>query len=157
MEKSVQKSEGIPSGMLIGEVCRRIGCTARTIRHYEDEGLLTPLAVTPGGRKLYGDDVVAIVRLAQVLQRIGYSIKDIRSILALAHSPKTQDRQLTLKLRRMLSDSAGRIDGEIEILQTAKGKIASLLEKTHKCDGCHASDCAPCGKLKDLRTLGLLA
>ena len=157
MEKSIQKNGAIPSGMLIGEACREIGCTARTIRHYEDEGLLTPLAVTPGGRKLYGEDVVAIVRLAQILQRIGYSIKDIRSILALSQSPKTQDRQLTLKLRRRLSDSAGRIDGEIEILQSAKGKIASLLEKTHKCDGCHASDCAPCGKLKDLRTLGLLA
>jgi hypothetical protein len=31
-----------------------------------------------------------------------------------------------------------------------------LLKKTKNCEGCSAPDCAPCGKLKELRTLGLL-
>jgi DNA-binding transcriptional MerR regulator len=143
-------------GVMIGEICRRTGCTPRTIRHYEAEGLLAPLSITAGGRKIYGGEVVSIIDTAQVLKRIGYSIKDIRSILSLAKSENTRDRKLTRKLRKMLSSSIPQIQSEIKLLTSAQDKIAGLLEKTKNCEGCSASDCAPCGKLKELRTLGLL-
>jgi MerR family transcriptional regulator, copper efflux regulator len=142
---------------LIGEICRRTGCTPRTIRHYEAEGLLAPISITPGGRKLYGEEALSVINAAQVLKRVGYSLRDIRSILALTKSENTKDRRLTRKLRKTLSSSISQIQGEIEILASAQRKIAGLLEKTEKCEGCNAPDCAPCGKLKELRTLGLLS
>jgi MerR family transcriptional regulator, copper efflux regulator len=144
-------------GILIGEICRRAGCTPRTIRHYEAEGLLAPFSTTPGGRKLYAEDSVSIIDTARVLKRIGYTIKDIRSILSLTKSANTKDRKLTRKLRRMLSSSISQIQNEMELLTSAHGRIAGLLEKTRNCEGCNAPDCAPCGKLKELRTLGLLS
>ena len=143
--------------MLIGEICERTGCTPRTIRHYEAEGLLAPVSTTPGGRKLYGEDALSIIQAAQILKRIGYSIKDIRSILSLTKSKNTRDRKLTRKLRKTLASSISQIQYEIELLASAQKKIAGLLEKTEKCEGCHVPDCAPCGKLKELRTLGLLS
>ena len=143
-------------GMLIGKICRHTGCTPRTIRHYEAEGLLTPISITPGGRKLYAEEVVSIIRIAQVLKRIGYSINDIRKILLLSKSENTKDRRLTRKLRRTLSDSLSRIESEIDLLTSARGKIAGLLEKTKNCEGCSTPDCASCGNLRDLRRLGLL-
>jgi MerR family transcriptional regulator, copper efflux regulator len=142
--------------LLIGEICRRAGCTPRTIRHYEAEGLLAPLSITPGGRKLYGEDALSIINAAQVLKRIGYSLRDIRSILSLAKSENTKDRKLTRKLRKNLSSSISKIQSEIELLTSAQKKIAQLLEKTEKCEGCNAPDCASCGRLRELRTLGLL-
>jgi len=144
-------------GILIGEICRRTGCTPRTIRHYEAEALLAPFSITPGGRKLYGAEVVSIIDTAQVLKRIGYSIKDIRSILSLTKSGNTKDRKLTRKLRKTLSSSLSQIEDEIHLLTAAQGKIAGLLIKTKSCERCGAPDCAPCGKLKELRTLGLLS
>lgn len=144
-------------GKLIGEICRRTGCTPRTIRHYEAEGLLAPISITPGGRKLYGEEALSVINAAQVLKRVGYSLKDIRNILALTKSENTKDRRLTRKLRKTLSSSISQIQGEIEILASAQRKISGLLEKTEKCEGCNAPDCAPCGKLKELRTLGLLS
>jgi len=144
-------------GVLIGEICRRTGCTPRTIRHYEAEGLLAPVATTPGGRKIYGEEAVSIFHTAQVLKRIGYSIKDIRGILSLTKSENTKDKKLTRKLRKMLSSSISQIQSEIELLTATHGKISDLLEKTKNCEGCGAPDCAPCGKLRDLRTLGLLS
>jgi MerR family copper efflux transcriptional regulator len=144
-------------GILIGEICRRTGCTPRTIRHYEAEGLLAPVSTTSGGRKLYGQEAVSIIGMAQVLKRIGYSLRDIRSILSLTKSENTKDRKLTRKLRKTLSSSISQIQNEIELLASAQGKIAGLLEKTEKCEGCNAPDCAPCGRLKELRTLGLLS
>ena len=144
-------------GNLIGENCRRTGCTPRTIRHYEAEGLLAPISITPGGRKLYGEEARSVINAAQVFKRVGYSLRDIRSILFLTKSENTKDRRLTRKLRKTLSSSISQIQGEIEILASAQRKIAGLLEKTEKCEGCNAPDCAPCGKLKELRTLGLLS
>jgi len=144
-------------GILIGEICRRTGCTPRTIRHYEAEGLLAPVATTPGGRKIYGEEAVSIFHTAQVLKRIGYSIKDIRGILSLTKSENTKGKKLTRKLRKMLSSSISQIQSEIELLTATHGKISDLLEKTKNCEGCGAPDCAPCGKLRDLRTLGLLS
>ena len=144
-------------GNLIGEICRRTGCTPRTIRHYEAEGLLAQVSATPGGRKLYGEEALSIIHAAQILKRIGFSIKDIRRILSLTKSGNTKDRKLTRRLRKTLSSSISQIQREIELLASAQKKIAGLLEKTEKCEGCHASDCAPCGRLKELRTLGLLS
>ena len=72
-------------------------------------------------------------------------------------SENTKDRKLTRKLRKTISSSISQIQGEIEILASAQRKIAVLLEKTEKCEECNAPDCAPCGRLKELRTLGLLS
>ena len=110
-------------GILIGKICRHTGCTPRTIRHYEAEGLLTPISITPGGRKLYAEEVVLVIQTAQVLKRIGYSIKDIRRILLLSKSENTKDRRLTRKLRRPLSDSLSRIESEIDLLTSAEKRL----------------------------------
>jgi DNA-binding transcriptional MerR regulator len=144
-------------GTLIGEICRRTGCTPRTIRHYEAEGLLAPISTAAGGRKLYGPEAVSVIGMAQILKRIGYSLKDIRRILSLTKSENTKDRKGTRKLRKTLSSSLSQIQSEIELLTSAQEKIAGLFEETKNCEGCSASDCARCGNLKGLRTLGLLS
>jgi DNA-binding transcriptional MerR regulator len=147
----------MPDRVLIREICRRTGCTPRTIRYYEAEGLLAPVAITTGGRKIYGEEVSSIIHSVQVLKRSGYSIKDIRGILSLAKCENTRDKKLTRKLRKTLSFSLSQLKNEIELLSAARDKISGLLEKTKNCEGCGAQDCAPCGKLKELRTLGLLS
>ena len=156
MKSKIQK-EKINQGKPIGEICRLAECTPRTVRHYENEGLIRPARTTPGGRKLYGAEVIAIIRMARILQRIEYSIKDIREVLALAHSGDTRNRRLTGELRKILQDSLFRIKLEIERLASAREKISELLEKTQKCEQCQATDCSTCGRISALRTLGLLA
>ena len=142
--------------MLIGEVCRQADCTPRTVRHYETEKIITPLEITHGRRKLYKKDTVTIIRTVQLLKRLGYSLKDIRKIINLTNSRDTRHRRLTKRLRKMLLESLSSIDAELDLFATSRRKIADLLEKTEKCQSCTASDCKECGKLKDLRTLGLL-
>ena len=87
-------------GILIGEVCRRADCTPRTVRHYESEGLVFPAAKTAGGRKLYGQESISVIRTAQLFKRLGWSLKEIRHIIDLTKSRNTRHRQLTKKLRK---------------------------------------------------------
>lgn len=142
--------------MLIGEVCRQAECTPRTVRHYETEKLVTPIGNTPGGRKLYGKDTVSIIRTVQLLKRLGYALKDIRHIINLTNSQDTQQRRLTRRLRHQLAESLSGIDSELDRLSASREKIANLIKKTEVCDSCSAADCKECGKLKALRSLGVL-
>jgi len=144
------------SEMLIGEVCKQAQCSPRTVRHYEDQRLVSYVAKTPGGHKLYDIETVSIIRTAQLLKRLGYSLKDMRKIMTLTKSSDTRSRRLTQKLRKMLSDAVSRMDSELELLSGSRKKISDLLEETKKCDVCESSDCGACGKLKSLRTLGIL-
>jgi DNA-binding transcriptional MerR regulator len=143
-------------GILIGEVCRQANCTPRTVRHYESEGLVSPAAKTPGGRKLYGKESVSVIRTAQLFKRLGCSLKEIRHIMDLTKSRNTRHRQLTKKLRKMLSETVSDMDLEMALLSDARKKIADLLEQTGVCDKCASEDCKDCGKLIKLRTLGLI-
>ena len=144
-------------GIFIGEVCRQADCTPRTVRHYEAEGLIAPVSVTSGGRRLYGNETTSIIRAVQVLKRIGYSLKDIRKIIAITKSPNTAHRRLSKKLRNVFSEALTNIDAEMMLLTASRKNIANLLEKTEKCQSCASPDCKDCGKLKSLRNLGLMA
>ena len=142
--------------IFIGEVCRQADCTPRTVRHYETENIITPIAVTQSGRKLYGKDSVSIIRTTRFLKRLGYSLKDIRKIINLTKSRDTKHRRLTKRIRKTLSESLSSIDSELELLNASRHKIADLLVKTEKCQSCTARDCTECSELRGLRTLGLL-
>ena len=142
--------------MLIGEVCRQADCTPRTVRHYESEKIIAPIAVTQSGRRRYSKDTVSIIHTARLLKRIGYSLKDIRKIINLTKSRDTKHRRLTKRIRKMLSESLSSIDSELELLTAARCEISDLLSKTEKCQSCTATDCKECGELIALRTLGLL-
>jgi DNA-binding transcriptional MerR regulator len=142
--------------MLIGEVCRQADCTPRTVRHYETEKIIAPIAVTQSGRRRYGKDTVSIIRTARLLKRLGYSLKDIRKIINLTKSRDTKHRRLTKRIRKMLSESLSSIDSELDLLTVSRRKIANLLVETEKCQSCNAADCKKCGELIGLRTLGLI-
>jgi len=143
-------------GILIGELCRLAECTPRTIRHYETEGLLAPVSQTPGRRKLYDKEAVSLISTIRLLKRLGHSLKDIRSIISLTKSTDTKHRRLTKRLRKILEESLSSIESELELLADSRKNIAALIEKTDKCKSCESTDCKNCGKLKSLRTLGLL-
>jgi DNA-binding transcriptional MerR regulator len=143
--------------MLIGEVCREADCTARTVRHYEAEGLFSPVAKTSGGRKLYGKEAVSIIRTARLLKRLGYSLREIRHIISLTKSRDTRNRRLTIKLRNLLSETISSIDHELELLSTYRKKLSDVFEQTLVCEGCASADCKDCGKLESIRKLGMLA
>ena len=65
----------------IGEVAERTGLSHRTIRYYEDMGLVEPAARTEGGFRLY--DAAGIERLLLVMpmKPLGFTIEEIRDLL----------------------------------------------------------------------------
>lgn len=88
----MDKQKAIPQGyMTVGEIARKMDVTVRTLQHYDREGLLSPSAMSEGGRRLYTDK--DIVKLHQILslKHLGFSLSDIKTgSLLLTHRLKWQ-------------------------------------------------------------------
>ncbi|MGE5227188.1 MAG: MerR family transcriptional regulator [Planctomycetaceae bacterium] len=66
----------------IGEVARTVGVTTRTIRYYEELGLLRPSGHSPGGARRYTEpDVARLLRIKELQDLMGLDLDAIRTIL----------------------------------------------------------------------------
>jgi DNA-binding transcriptional MerR regulator len=66
----------------IGEVAEQVGLSLRTVRYYEEVGLLAPLTRTEGGFRLYGKEHVEQLLLIKQMKPLGLSIEEMRTLLA---------------------------------------------------------------------------
>jgi MerR family copper efflux transcriptional regulator len=67
----------------IGEVADRTGLSLRTLRHWEEMGLVTPTGRSEGGFRLYGEDDIQRVLLARALKPADFSLEELQEILRL--------------------------------------------------------------------------
>lgn len=67
--------------MQIGEVAERTGLSLRTIRYYEEVGLVRPSARTQGGFRLYTEPDVARLNLIKRMKPLGFSLDETRDLL----------------------------------------------------------------------------
>jgi DNA-binding transcriptional MerR regulator len=83
----------------IGEVAERVGLSLRTVRYYEEMGLITPEQRTDGGFRLYTEENIERLLMIKQMKPIGFSVQEMRDILntrdALRslepHDPRWQD------------------------------------------------------------------
>jgi len=68
--------------MQIGEVAERTELSLRTIRHYEEVGLVVPSARSQGGFRLYTEPDVARLMLIRRMKPLGFSLEEMRELLA---------------------------------------------------------------------------
>ncbi|WP_298671451.1 helix-turn-helix domain-containing protein [uncultured Sphingomonas sp.] len=72
----------------IGELSRRTGCNIETIRYYERIGLL-PIPPHRGRYRSYGSDDVARLGFVQRARELGFTLDEVRALLALAAGGQT--------------------------------------------------------------------
>ena len=68
--------------MQIGEVARRIELSVRTVRHWDEVGLVTPSARSSGGFRLYTDDDVARLLLVRRMKPLEFTLAEMAEVLA---------------------------------------------------------------------------
>ncbi|MBT2676281.1 MerR family transcriptional regulator [Streptomyces sp. ISL-14] len=67
--------------MQIGEVSERTGLSLRTIRHYEEVGVVAPSERSMGGFRLYTEAEVRRLALVRRMRPLGFCLDDIRALL----------------------------------------------------------------------------
>lgn len=65
----------------IGEVADRVGLSLRTVRYYEEMGLLVPAQRTEGGFRLYTEEQVERLGLIKRMKPLGFTVQEMRDLL----------------------------------------------------------------------------
>jgi len=88
----------------IAELAREFGVTHRTIRFYEDNGLIAPLR--DGRRRVFRQRDRTRLRLALRGRRLGFALAEVRQIIDLYDAPAGEGRQLALLLDKIAARRA---------------------------------------------------
>src|SRR5213076_3351330 len=88
----------------IGEVASRMGISVRTLRHYDEIGLLKPAHRSSTGHRLYTDRDLARLQKIVAFRKLGFSLTHIRTVLSgnIEKAFKTFEGQAT-QLREQIS------------------------------------------------------
>jgi DNA-binding transcriptional MerR regulator len=77
-------AEGCEPGIRITDAATRAGVSARTLRYYEELGLLSPSLYTAGGERRYTlDDLAHLQRILELREVLGMNLDEIREFLSL--------------------------------------------------------------------------
>ncbi len=125
--------------MNIGEVSERAGLPAKTIRYYEDIGMITPARGENGYRRFSEQDLHKLVFLGRA-RLLGFSIERCRNLLALYED----QGRASADVKRIAQQNLSEIDAKIAGLQAMRDTLADLVQS---CAGDNRPDCPI---LKDL-------
>jgi Cu(I)-responsive transcriptional regulator len=119
--------------MNIGDVARRSGLPAKTIRYYEEIGLIKPLRDENGYRAFRGSDLQKLAFLARA-RALGFSIEDCRALLALYED----QGRTSAEVKRIALAHLRQVDEKLRALESIRGSLAVLVEA---CAGDLRPDC----------------
>lgn len=124
------------TGLSTGELAKQGGVNLESIRFYEREGLLAKPPRTAAGYRMFSVDDARRVRFIKRAQELGFSLREIKELLALRFDPDTSCGDVRQKAEAKLTD----IDQKIRDLQRMKKALARL---TTACPGRGGIDDCP--------------
>lgn len=128
--------------MNIGQVAQASGLSAKMIRYYEQQGLLTDVNRSSSGYRSYGEAELHQLRFIQRARELGFSLAEIRELLSLwsDRARKSADvKQLALQ--------------HIAKLQQRIGMLQQMVDSLQPLTDCCAGDEGPeCPILTDLQS-----
>jgi DNA-binding transcriptional MerR regulator len=118
----MDKHKAIPQDYMgIGEVAKKMNVTVRTLQYYDREGLLSPSAISEGGRRLYTDKDTVKLHQILSLKHLGFSLDDIKNRLIPLDTPT--------EIANVLSEQASAIKQKIESLSESLRELEVLREE----------------------------
>lgn len=114
--------------LTIGEVCAATGLSTRTVRYYEELGLLPGVRRRANRRRVYGGDELQRLRFIQRLKALGLSLAQIRELNAV-HSIAGSTAAMLERLDEVLGQQLGGLDHRIAELVSLREEIGSYRER----------------------------
>ena len=128
--------------MKIADVAEASGLSAKTIRYYEEIGLVRPMRGENGYRAFVETDVHKLTFLARA-RSLGFSIKECRTLLSLYEDQS----RASSDVKALAEAHLRRIDHKIAELEGLRGTLATLVAR------CHGDERPDCPILDDLAGL----
>jgi DNA-binding transcriptional MerR regulator len=118
----------------INEVAAETGLTTRTIRYYEEMGLLEPAARSEGDYRLYdGSDLERLQFIRSLRDDAGFALAQIRQLLEDEAARERNNERLRsthdpVERRALFLDARTRVDRQIELLEAKAARLAEMIE-----------------------------
>ena len=128
----------------IGEVAERSGMPPKTIRYYEDIGLIGPADRLENSYRTYDETDVHRLRFIHQARGLGFSLKDVATLLALYGNRKRASHEV----KRLALRHVAELDGKISQMMAIRKALSDLADK------CQGDDCPDCPILDELAREG---
>jgi DNA-binding transcriptional MerR regulator len=121
--------------MQIGEAAERVGLSIRTIRHYDEAGLVVPSARSEGGFRLYTELDLDRLQVIKKMKPLGFTLEEMRDLLQLLDDLATDavqgDEHAALNDRLAMYHQAAqaRVQALREQLATAEGFAGQIQDQ----------------------------
>ena len=133
----------VQPGIRIGEAAARADASVRTLRYYEEVGLLEPSSRSSGGERRYSTtDIERVLRIRELKSLMGFNLDEIKSILAAEDElavlkeevnsggvESERRRQIRLEAIRILEGVRERIAVQAGRLKVFDDEIAGRIER----------------------------
>jgi DNA-binding transcriptional MerR regulator len=127
------------SFLTVGNLAERSGVSPRTIKHWEDKGIIEPDMRTEGGFRLYSESYVFLCQLIRDLQLFGYTLEeikavsdDVRALFAIEAEPEAfPEAEVDKRLTAMLEAIRSLFD-KMKLLEEGVERWQDLLKKKRK-------------------------
>lgn len=126
--------------MTIGEAASRSGMPPKTIRFYEEIGLIRPAERFENQYRAYSERDVHTLRFIHRARSLGFALKDIRALLALYRDRRRASREV----KRLALQHIAEVEHKIAELTAIRNAIADLAKR------CHGDDRPECPILDEL-------
>lgn len=115
-------SENSRKALTIGLLARRAGVGVETVRFYERQGLIEEPPRRQSGYREYDEEVVSRLGFIRRAKELGFTLKEIRELLALRRDPSTPAADVKRRAEAKIAD----IDAKISALEKMKAALEHL-------------------------------
>ncbi len=131
------------------------GCTPRTVRYYERQGLLRAQR-TAGGHRQFAPGELERLGFVIALREAGWSLEDVTTLLGLRDAAPS-DAQASASLRAMLDAQISALQQKLALLERLRAEFGETAELLAVCEACTSvqtrGSCAGCDRLPPLHAL----
>lgn len=141
----------MPELVTIRRAAELSGLTAKTVRFYEDEGLVTPAVRSAAGYRLFSQGDVRRLRLIRRAKILGLPLADIKEFadLAFQESCGEFEERLQALVEQRLEDIERAIQDLTSLQSELKHLRGALTEGGRTDPACSVEDCADCHLIDD--------
>jgi MerR family transcriptional regulator, repressor of the yfmOP operon len=112
-----------PNNVQIGELAKQLGITTRTIRYYEEIGLMGPTERLGGGTRTYANPDVLRLKFILKLKQLGISLKEIHQLGEIFDINEQNFRTITPTLIEILDQHIAKVDEKMASLSSLRQDI----------------------------------
>lgn len=126
----------------IGDLAKRAGVTVRTVRYYEELGLLSPSETSPGGFRLYSEGDLRKLHFINRFKKLDFPLEEIQRLIDMPQANFSKSERISLSLS-LLQKQLEQVENKIKDSKVIKRDIEKAIKALNDCNKCTQPSCIP--------------